>query len=144
MNFITEDKKGRNKLSEEEICKIKNTYEKEKNIRVTAKLTNHSVCTVNKYVRYISSKKQNSRYNARVVVKMIPETLEIVRRYKTATIASKVEHIEISNLYKALAGKQKTAGGFVWSYEDELDNKEPCTKYFVSTTRQMDVLLGLK
>ena len=134
----------RNKISDSEIKVIRETYKREGSIEKTKEITGYSKNTVNKYVRDLSSLKQNSRYNARKVLKIVPETLKIVKEYPNTRIACIVEHIERSNLNKALIGKTKTAGGFVWAYKGEEQLKTPVKKYFVNLIRQEDILLGLK
>lgn len=134
----------KNKLYDDEIANIIKVYNETGSIKKTAKLTKHSHNTVNKYVKEISSLKPNSRYNARKVIKMIPETLQIVKEYQNTRIACIVEHIERTNMNKALTGKILTAGGFIWAYKGEEHTKRPVAKYFVSKVRQEDILLGLK
>lgn len=61
----------------------------------------------------------NTEYSRNKAVLQYLVTGELVAEYKSATYASKITGISRQSITNALIGLSKTAGGYVWEYQEE-------------------------
>ena len=94
-------------------------------------------------MRDLSSQNSKSRYNNKKVIKLDTQGNKI-RVFKNANFAAKLCHIAADNLNHCLKGRTHSAGGYLWCYEDEIKDFDIPERIFVSHTRELDILLGLK
>ena len=135
-------------FTEAQIKQIRATYINCRSVEKTAEIVGCSISTAHKYVRNLSSKDIHSIWKKNPVFKISPETGQIVARYDTPALASKLTGLSQSNINHCLAGRTKTAGGFIWVYENSYVPDKDYTlngnEYFYSETAFIDRLLGLK
>jgi len=64
----------------------------------------------------LSLRRQNGRARKRIIQYNLKR--EIIQRYESLTIASKITGIHIANISQNLKNIRKTSGGFIWEYDN--------------------------
>lgn len=72
------------------------------------------------YEKFISET-QNRRVIQKPILQIDKSTLKIVKKFESPKLA--IETTKIHHIQSCLNGSRKTAGGFIWVYEDKYKNK---------------------
>lgn len=107
------------KLTNKEIDFIVDTYKETKSIAKTIEITGFAKSTINNYVREISKNDSRSRDFINKVLKINPETEEILGEYNKPSTAAKENSISPASICRCLKGDLNTAGGFKWKYKKD-------------------------
>lgn len=105
-------------LSDKEIDFIVETYKRLGSIEKTVKETGYSIVTVQKYVKYLSSKNRSSKDCKNPILQLDMNTGKVIKEWDRPAIASKELGIDAGSITKALKGELKQAGGYRWRYKE--------------------------